>query len=209
MAKMKISPPWIQYVNKLRALFGRDEEIKINYNNDDVEVKLMVENSEKANALTQLLPTSVNFGNVVLKVTVVPANCKGAYKDLFEIAFDGNPAFKYMETVDNVFTNPISYVVFAKEVVQYYNDDMSDIHGVRSTLYETLAEEIFEGAQGIYFCTDTDGNEAKTATPKEPKNKYQATDEEIALWEKYNGKGSFNDGSPIKDDKNTKKWNRK
>jgi hypothetical protein len=51
-------------------------------------------------------------------------------------------------------TNPITYVIFKKEVVQYYDDNLGDAHGNRTTLYEQIANQIFEDREGIYFCTD-------------------------------------------------------
>lgn len=54
--------------------------------------------------------------------------------------------------------NSFTYVVFEKEVVQYWNDNLADYNGLTSTLYQDLAKEIFEDANldGVYFCTDED-----------------------------------------------------
>ena len=46
--RLKISPPWITYLNELQALFGEDPEITIKYDNDAKQVKLYVRNAEKA-----------------------------------------------------------------------------------------------------------------------------------------------------------------
>ena len=154
MANMKIAPPWIQYVNKLIALFGRDPEIKMEYDNDGVEVKIRVTNQRKADALTQLLPPAKEFGSVALKITVIPANLGAGTASLFKDAFHGNPAMNDMQTVTGAFTNPVTYMIFDKKVVQYYNDDLGDLYGNRSTLYEDLAREIFESHDGVFFCTD-------------------------------------------------------
>ena len=62
--------------------------------------------------------------------------------------------FSYVEEVTGIFSNPITYVVFVNEVVQYYNDNLSDIHGLRSTLYQEIAKDIFETRLGVYYCTD-------------------------------------------------------
>jgi hypothetical protein len=48
-------------------------------------------------------------------------------------------------------------VVFVPEVVQYYTDNLGDINGFRTTLYQELAKELFgdsELSRGVYFCTD-------------------------------------------------------
>ena len=89
---LKMAPPWIQYVNKITALFGRDPEVLIDYDNDEVELKLRVTNPRKADALIQLLPPTREFGGVQLKITVIPANLKSTEASLFKDAFYGNPA---------------------------------------------------------------------------------------------------------------------
>ena len=43
--------------------------------------------------------------------------------------------------------------VFAKEVVQYWNDSLSDPYGKVSTLYQDIAKDIFEDTDGVMFCT--------------------------------------------------------
>ena len=152
--KPTIAPPWIQYVNKLIALFGEDPDIDISYDNDSHLVMLKVNNQAKADAIDHLLPAAKQFGNVTLVISVVPSNTSDTKADLYNIAFDGNPAFSYVKHVDGVFTNPITYVVFNKEVVQYYNDDLGDVNGNCTTLYQDIAKDLFDD-EGVYFCTDS------------------------------------------------------
>lgn len=163
MGELRISSPWVTYYRKIKALFGKDPQIKITYDNDAPEVKIFVENSEKAYAIAQLLPTVKSFGNVDLKVTVVPANVENHMQNLVETAFKGNPAF--VEVVqtggEGPYTFKATYALFKKEVVQYFNDDLSDAHGVTSTLYQEIAKELFE-TDDIYFCTATEGKSLGT-----------------------------------------------
>lgn len=152
---LQIAPPWIQYVNKLKALFGKDNDIRIEYSNDTPSVSLYVEGQAKASALSSLLPQTVLFGGVSLSVNVIPANDnEPSYADLFRAAFKNNPVVTNVISIDNVFTDPLTYMVFKKEVVQFYNDDLSDPHGNCSTLYQDLADEIFKTHDGVFFCTD-------------------------------------------------------
>lgn len=88
-----------------------------------------------------------------MRITVIPANDNISKTDLFKAAFAGNPAVSYIESVDAYGQN-FNYVVFEKEVVQYFNDNMGDLHGVESTLYQDIAKEVFEDYSGIFFCTD-------------------------------------------------------
>lgn len=155
--QIKMAPPWVSYVNAIVAMFEKDPDVEVIYDNDNMGVKLYVNGTAKAEALTKLLPTEKTFGNVTLTVTVVPANNNSDDPiKLFRDAFYGNEAVSDIWTAPMEVTqsNPFTYVVFQKEVVQYYNDNLGDAHGNRSTLYEEIAREIFENHPGIYFCTD-------------------------------------------------------
>lgn len=155
MGKVKLSSPWVLYYHELQAFFEKDSEVEVVFDEEETEIKLFVDNPRKADALTQLLPAEKKFGSMEVKVTVIPANnLKKTKFRLIQEALDGNDAVIYFDSED-VFTNPIGYVVFDKEVVQYFTDDLSDIHGCRSTLYQDMAKEIFGNLDGVCFCTDT------------------------------------------------------
>lgn len=158
MNNTKLSPPWYNYVSEINALFGEDPDIKIGFDQDALELKLLVDNTDKASALEELLPSSVQFGNVELKVFVIPANDMVVRNNarLFELAFKGNPIVSEMVDVPDVLSNPVTYIAFRKEVVQYYNDDLGDLYGNRSTLMQEIAKEVFsDHDEGIFFCTDS------------------------------------------------------
>ena len=112
---------------------------------------------QKAEALQTLLPFSKAFGNVTVFINIIPCNTgKTINHNIFEKAFKGNPAFAY--TVDSE-KLPIHYVVFKNKVVQYFNDALNDAHGVRSTLYQEIAKNVFGEVNGTYFCTDLENKE--------------------------------------------------
>ena len=155
MGNIKMVSPWVEYYKKIKSLFAQDQNIKVKYDESSNTVKIFVEDQEKADALTQLLPNRKEFGNVVVNIDVIPANKVETPKiDLFRKAFDGNGALSYIETVSGISSNDFNFVVFQPEIVQYYNDDLSDINGLRSTLYQDIAKEVFGEREGIYFCTD-------------------------------------------------------
>lgn len=162
--RLKISPPWITYLNQIKVMFGNDPDIDVTYDNDEKEIKLLVNNSEKAEAISNLLPVEKTFGNVKLKITVVPANGQKTnsgvidYPNLFDIAFDRNPIYAFSKQIDGIWFPSCTYVVFKNKVVQFFNDNLNDIHGNVTTLYENIARDLFaESAQDlnmVYFCTD-------------------------------------------------------
>lgn len=151
---MKKSSPWVEFYREIEALFAQDDEVKIVYDEENNEVKLYVENARKADALTQLLPAEKIFGNVTMKVTVIPANnAKVSKADLIAEAFDGNPALSYVQHVDAVI-GAFDYAVFQNKVVQFFDDNLSDINGNKSTLYENIAKDVFGSDAGVFFCTE-------------------------------------------------------
>ena len=154
---MKLSAPWVNFYNEIKALFEEDPEIKIAFDEEVPEVKLFVENPRKADALMQLLPTEKEFGNVTMKVTVVPADTEETKLDLISEAFFGNPILSYVWSADTPL-GTFNYAVFENKVVQYFNDDISDINGNRSTLYQEIAKDVFGTDGGVMFCTEARDN---------------------------------------------------
>ena len=155
MAKVELSPPWVTYVNEVAALFKEDPQIKMQYDESNLELTMLVDNPAKAEAIAELLPTSKTFGNVTLKIFVIPANRLRENKiEIYKAAFEGNPIVSRIETVTDSAWTYFNYIVFRKEVVQYYNDDLGDIDGIHSTLYQEIAKDVLEGGTGIYFCTE-------------------------------------------------------
>lgn len=160
--KLKLSPPWVTYVNKINALFNNDANINIKYDNNNCCVKIYVANDKKATALNMLLPDYMDFGNVELSIIVIPNNNFIDLKDnismqeLFEIVFEGNPVFAFSKEIIGLFNNPITYVVFKNRVVQFFNDNLNDIYGNISTLYQEIASDVFDNRvlQRVCFCTD-------------------------------------------------------
>lgn len=159
--RTKISPPWITYVNELNQLFMHDEECRVEYDNDDVVVKLYVDSPAKAAALAELLPNEVDYGNVSLQVQVIPANGDDEFeytptaRELFEMAFANNPVFTGCVEIGGIFSNTLTYVVFKNKVVQFFNDNLNDPHGNISTLYQEIAKDVFaDNIRGVCYCTD-------------------------------------------------------
>lgn len=158
--QMHLSSPWWTYYNELNALFEKDSEVKLQFNDEEKEIKIFVENGRKADALTKLLPAEKEFGNVKIKISVIPANAGPSDYQLFADAFYGNPVVKEIDNFDTVFGN-MSYVVFQNKVVQFFNDQMDDINGNKSTLFQEIAKEVFGETKGVFFCTEAPVNLTK------------------------------------------------
>ena len=163
--RVKILPPWITFIHKIQALFDGDPQIacNIDYSGAHPAIVLACNNGDKVTALQQILPTEVMFGNIPLHITIdgIPSNrAFVSKKELFEVAFAKNPAFAYAVSPgdDNYNWFDMTYIVFKNCVVQFFNDNLNDCHGVLSTLYEDIAREVLTGdaVQGVYFNTDVE-----------------------------------------------------
>ena len=82
------------------------------------------------------MPFCKAFGNVTLTIQVVPADEDKAQKDILDVfkkAFKRNSNVKDIVSIE-MFGATMNYIVFKKEVVQFFNDDLTDLHGAESTL---------------------------------------------------------------------------
>ena len=157
MAILKLSAPWQIYYKELCELFKFDPEVRIVYDTDAQIINIYVDNAAKADAMYIVLPTEKSFGSVVVEINVVPANKNNLRRTrgtTYEDLFYKNPIVDDIVTIEGVMTNPITYIIFKKEVVQYYNDSLSDAHGMCSTLYQDIASRVLNVGEGIFFCTN-------------------------------------------------------
>ena len=156
----KLSAPWVTHYREIEALFKDDPAVRVEYDDADTNVRLYVQGEGKANALTRLLLPEKQFGNVTLKVQVIPANMLEATTvQLFDAAFEGNPALSRVETAGKGLYGDLSYVVFRREVVQFFNDDFGDVNGQKSTLFQEIAKDVFRESPGTFFCTEAKADE--------------------------------------------------
>lgn len=157
MAKLKLSPPWSIFYDEIRAMFLKDPEVKVVMDEDHYTVHVFVNNPQKSAAIAKILEQEKKFGRITLKVQVPPPDGAMTYQfkdgvELYRAAFENNPRLSYVQPKTSIFDTSF-YVVFVNEVVQYFNDDISDINGNCSTLAEDIARGIFVGDLPN-FCTD-------------------------------------------------------
>lgn len=151
---IKLSSPWVIFYEKLGTLFQGDDEVTVAINSEESEIIIYVDNNpKKADALIELLPTEKTFGNVKVKITVIPNNEYKNINTLFKSLFEGNKAISDIITITTETGTDITYVIFEKEVVHYWSDNIGDYHGVSSTLNQEIAKEVFDNIPGVFFCT--------------------------------------------------------
>lgn len=172
MAMISKSAPWVIYYREVQALFAKDGNIRVFLNEEKHELDIYVDGQAKADALTKLFPTEKIFGNVTLKVKVIPSNDEGEgrgrvntyrnssvnHSDIFMtfcVAFSGNTALDFVEEATVPGGMKVCYVVFMKDVVQFFSDDLTDYFGMTSTLYQNIAKDVFKEDLGVFYSTTT------------------------------------------------------
>jgi hypothetical protein len=162
MLKVALEAPWATWCKELKALFDRDDDITVseiyepeNGLDTDYAVAVMVRKHEKFLALDRLLPRMKMFGNVSLGIDLYDEENKEVdVAGLFKTLFAGNPILDSVQTSPDPAGVEWSYVVFKPEVIQFFDDDLTDINGNWNGLAEELALDIFgENSRGVNFCT--------------------------------------------------------
>ena len=151
-----ISAPWVIYCREIESLFKEDPDISVFCDEFAKKVTICVQNSGKADAIRKLLPEEKRFGSVTLKICV-ESSCKEESRlDIFKKAFEGNPIYNGVITIggEDSPMPKINYVVFNREVVQYFADNFHDPNGLVTTIYQDIANDVFGESAGVYFCTD-------------------------------------------------------
>ena len=152
---LQLSPPWLTFFHEIQGMFKHDPTVKVIFNSETDSVDVYVEDADKADAITQILVPKKEFGNVKVAVNVIPGNghSENSGLPLFQRAFKDNSALAFTtEDQKGLFT--MAYVVFVPEIVQFFNDDLTDIHGLASMLFADIAKDIFRHDLKVSFCTD-------------------------------------------------------
>lgn len=161
MSKFGVQSPWVTYHNMVRALFELDSEVTVGdirgqSDKADYEFDITVtDNREKYIAMTQLMPSTVQFGNVLMKVNVLDGTSRNDYVvDAFGVLFDGNRSVRDIRNATDQTGINHCFVRFEPNVVQFFNDNLMDYGGNWSGLMQDIAREIFEvNPLEISFCT--------------------------------------------------------
>lgn len=159
--KTKLSPPWQTVYKKFIAMFKGDTEIKIfpieDSSNGEKILYIDTPNGAKAYALSRILKTSYNFGNVNLKIKIrvtngnrINTDAENLY-DLYIDALAGTPAVVDVVKAKRPTGEEFTAVIFKKEVVQFFNDDLTDFYGNWNGVYTDIATDIFKYDSNVMY----------------------------------------------------------
>ncbi|TMU87398.1 hypothetical protein FGG79_04530 [Bacillus sp. BHET2] len=159
-SEVQVSPPWVTYFNELKYSIGQDLSVTVGPLipvGSQYLALVNVSDNEKAEALATLLVPSVEFGNITLNTIVInneqeivsPIPCplrSFQIANLVEKALSGNPYFNQVVVKQQFPGSPNSvYPVFTAEVIQFFNDDLSNLcnsfTGVASTVFADVMKD--------------------------------------------------------------------
>ncbi|MDR0397102.1 MAG: hypothetical protein LBH66_07355 [Oscillospiraceae bacterium] len=137
----KLSFGWYQIVDQLNAFFNGDPNVKvIQPTGDDYAVTIQAVNPCIAGALATVLKLTYDFGNITGTVHIVSGGLEygpqptANLTELLQwsqVAFYGCPRVKKCQIQEPPpgFEGENVVIIVEKTVIQYYNDDLSDIFG--------------------------------------------------------------------------------
>jgi hypothetical protein len=161
MSNYKLEAPWYTYQKKVKAMFDRDPDISVGEvyqreNGKDYGFDIEVYNHVKYLALDRVLNRMKVFGSVALFINLF--DDENDQEDdaiaIYKTIFEGNPIVHSIEDMVDAAGTHHGYVVFEPEIIQFYDDDLSDYRRNWTGLAQNIARELFDdAAHSICFCT--------------------------------------------------------
>lgn len=162
----KLSPPWYTFFNFIKHSIGRDKCVEVlemkEISDANFLIQLEVKSRDKALALAAIIVPCKSFGNIIVRTevlhcgqTVKPNN---QFQDVcrlirvFEEALGSNHYFEYVEH-RKLFDSIIVFPVFKKSVIQFFNDDLSDLYNNFNGVAAHVFSEVLEMRIGDFSIT--------------------------------------------------------
>jgi hypothetical protein len=143
---MNLSAPWYTYAKKVKAFFAYDDEITVGelekLGNGHYSLTITVKNPAKAYALDKLVRPDTAFGETHV-FTDVALDGVDSTEGILRTAFKGHFAVSDVATKAVPGGNNV-YLRFQPEIIQFYNDDLSDFAGNYTELIHKVAAEIID-----------------------------------------------------------------
>lgn len=161
--KVGISAPWVLLYKKIRAMFDQDTELEITelqqlIGTANYAFSIGSRNTAKLKAIEKILKSEYVIGNIKLFINFEyqENGDSNVITDIdIQTAFAGNPILSDVKKTDDiVIRDGMVFVLFEPEVVQFFNDDLSDYYGNYNGLAADIAKEIFVEQTNIKYGTD-------------------------------------------------------
>lgn len=165
----KLSPPWYTLWNEINASIGNDPDVTVkplDTQQSPFIVPVQVGSHEKAEAIASILDLRHIIGNITVDVEIrdqtgtivspkVPQTTEELAK-MMETALGGNGWFSEVIARPIYPQGPeVIYPVFKKEVIQFFNDDLSDVYSNYNNVAAFVFKDVLNGAPGGFsvYCS--------------------------------------------------------
>lgn len=154
--ELTLEAPWNTYRKMINALFEYDPEIEvgdvvdvIGIESVDYAIDIKVRNHRKHEALQKLLPARKEFGSATVAIYIYDLEYDEKNDiDVFKDLFRDNPIVSSFEKLKLLDGSERSFVCFRPEVIQFFDDDISDCYGNYNGLTEDIARAVFGDRTG-------------------------------------------------------------
>jgi hypothetical protein len=158
---VNLSPPWYTLRNEIAASVGNDPTVivgKLNTTHLPYIVPVQASTLEQAAALAVLLRPKFVMGNITVEVQItdkagdipiaLPAETPEQLAALVHTAFQQNGWFRQVVVSSPTPHRAAVYPVFAAGVIQFYNDDLSDLYRNYNNVVATVFRNVLQAAPG-------------------------------------------------------------
>jgi hypothetical protein len=141
---MNLSAPWHTYAKKVKAFFAYDNDVTVGDLEDldggEYSLTITVADPTKAYALQKIIQPDTEFGDIHVYTKVALEGVEEPEKIL-------RAAFKNHSAVADVAKKVVPggevlYLQFLPEIIQFFDDDISDYSGNHTELINKVAENI-------------------------------------------------------------------
>lgn len=166
-----LSPPWYTLWNKIKYSIGNDTAVTVNQldtKSSPYIVPITVADHDKAVAIASVMILRHQMGNITVDVQVKdgagkivsPETPESAEKlaELLKKALGDNAWFVEVVVMPS-FQRGVVFPVFKKAVIQFFNDDLSDLYRNYNNVVGFVFREVLNpGPGGIPILCSTDKN---------------------------------------------------
>lgn len=155
-----LSSPWEIYKKRVYNVFAQDPDVNVVEDDPDTKdgvFSFSIEsgNSEKLEAIKKVLKNDIPIGNITIHINFNDLSTGDVpTADDFAKAFNGNPLFDQIVSEDLPDGRTTDYAVFNREIVDYFNDDLSDYcrngHAIAADIVREISKDTMVG-----ICTKT------------------------------------------------------
>lgn len=142
---ISIEAPWWRFYKLLQNLFINDESVTFLNNETKGVFEITVSSSDvcKLAAIKKVVGTERTFGNVKVAITYIEEEAPLTLEE-FAAAFKDTGYLVDTKTATTPAGDPIFFPIMKKDVIQFYDDDISDYYGNFNATVAAATVEIMD-----------------------------------------------------------------